>query len=285
MLARRSYSRPVLAIVLGLGTSVAYGTSNFLGPRLARVHPLGAVLLTSQVAALVACAVLLAVSGEALPALGPIAVGLLAGAGNILGVAAFYRAAQEMSVSVVSAVAGALGTSLPVVFGLTTGDTLSTLQVCGILVAIAGAVLASQGSEHAVVTTGGVVWSLLAAVGFATLLIALPEAADDGTWWALFDARVAVVALLAGGLVVLGADARVPVRAWPALSVPGLLLLVGTIAYAEAAARGQLSIVAVLASLATVVTAALSAVAGERLSRVQLAGIAAATAGVALLAL
>jgi drug/metabolite transporter (DMT)-like permease len=275
----------MLAIVLALGTSLSYGTSNFFGPLLGRRHTVAAVLLIGQLAALAAAAALVIASGDAPPPGRAIAVGVLAGAGNVFGLATFYRAAQLTSVSVVSAVGATAGTALPVVWGVAAeGDALSTLQAIGIVVAMAGGVCAAQSSEHAIVTPGGLMWSLVSAVGFGTLLIALPEAAEDGTPWALLDARIAVVVLLIAGIVVLRLPARAPARSVPLLAVPGLLLLTGTLMYAEATKHGLLSVTAVLASLATVVTATLAfVIAGERLSRVQRVGIALATVGVALL--
>ncbi|HEV2812514.1 MAG TPA: EamA family transporter, partial [Solirubrobacteraceae bacterium] len=74
--------------------------------------------------------------------------------------------------------------------------------------------------------------------------------------------------------------------ALPKLAIPGLLLLAGTLMYAEATQRGLLSVVSVLASLATVVTVTLSYfILGERLNAMQRTGVAAATLGVVLLAL
>ena len=274
----------MLAIVLALGTSLSYGTSNFFGPLLGRRPSVSAVLLAGQVAALAGAVALVLGSGDAPPSRHGLLMGLVAGAGNVLGLSTFYRAAQLTSVSVVAAVGATAGTSLPVVFGLVTGDHLSLLQAVGMVVAMAGGVLAAQSSEHAVVTAPGIAWSLVSAVGFGTLLIALPEAAEHGTAWALLDARVAVVVLLVGGILLLRLDHRAPVRDLPVLSVPGLLLLAGTLMYAEATKHGQLSVVAVLASLATVVTATLAfGISGERLSAIQRGGVALATLGVVLL--
>ena len=276
----------MLAIVLALGTSIAYGTSNFMGPLLGKRHSVSAVLLAGQVAALAGAVGIVLAAGEGVPPVRGILLGVVAGAGNVLGLATFYRAAQLSSVSVVSAIGATVGTSLPVIFGLATGDTLTTLQATGIVVAMAGGVLASQSSTNAVVTRAGVGWALISAVGFGTLLIALPEAADDGIAWALLDARIAVVVLLVAGILVLRLPLRAPTRSLPLLAIPGLLLLAGTLMYAEATQRGLLSVVAVLASLATVVTATLAfGISGERLSRVQRAGIALATLGVVLLAI
>ncbi len=276
----------MLAIVLALGTSVSYGVANFLGPLLGRTHPLGAVLLVGQLAALAAAGALVVAVGEPPPPGWAIALGVLAGAGNALGLAAFLRATQLGPVAIASAI-GALGTVVPVFVGLAGGESLSALQVAGIVLAVAGAALAAQrGSDGVGTTPAGVAWAVTGALGFGLLLSALPAAAEEGTAWALLDARIAVVLSIAVGVVGLRAPARAPAAALPALAVPGLLLLAGTLAYAEATARGALAVVSVLASLATVVTVALGfAVLGERLTRVQQVGVAAAVLGTVLLAI
>jgi drug/metabolite transporter (DMT)-like permease len=277
----------MLAIVLALGTSVAYGVSNFFGPLLGRSHPQAAVLLVGQTAALVGAAALVLFSGAAAPSAEAVALGLLAGVGNIAGLAAFYRAASLGPVSIAAAI-GATGTGLPVIFGLATGESLKLNEAVGIVLAIAGAILASQRGDPVVIPKDAALWAILSAFGFGGFLIALPEAVEEGgTVWALLDARVAVVVLLVAGALVLRAPMRPATpRALPALAVPGLLLLAGTLMYAEATQRGLLSVVSVLASLATVVTVTLSYfILGERLNAMQRAGIAAATLGVVLLAL
>ena len=275
----------MLAIVLGLGTSVAYGVSNFLGPQLSRRHTLATVLLVSQVAALAGAVAIVLASGNAAPPARAVWLGLAAGVGNILGLATFYRAAELGPVSIAAAI-GATGTVLPVVFGLATGDELSATEAAGIVIALSGAVLAAQRGGTVEISAEAATWAAVSAVGFGGFLIALPEAADDGIAWALLDARIAVVLLLAAGLLVLRAPVAAPARRVPLLSVPGLLLLLGTLLYAEATHHGLISVVSVLASLATVVTATLSyVVLHERLSTIQRVGIVLATLGVVLLAL
>jgi drug/metabolite transporter (DMT)-like permease len=74
-------------------------------------------------------------------------------------------------------------------------------------------------------------------------------------------------------------------RRTPLLTVPGLLLLTGTLLYTIAAERGQLSLVSVLSAMAPVVTVALSVgLLGERPTRTQTVGVMAALAGVVLIA-
>ena len=275
----------MLAIVLALGTSVAYGVSNFFGPLFGRSHPQAAVLLVGQGAALVGAVALVVVSGEAMPSSEGVWLGLLAGVGNIAGLATFYRAASLGPVSIAAAI-GATGTTLPVIFGLATGESLQPNEAIGIVLAITGAVLASQKGDPVIIPPVAAAWAVLSAIGFGGFLIALPEAADHGIAWALLDARLAVVVLLVAGALALRAPMGAAPSALPKLAIPGLLLLAGTLMYAEATQQGLLSVVSVLASLATVVTVTLSYfILGERLSVLQRAGVALATAGVVLLAL
>ena len=276
----------MLAIVLALGTSVAYGVSNFFGPLLGRSHPQAAVLLAGQTAALVGAVALVAVVADPLPPAEGVAFGLLAGVGNIAGLATFYRAASLGPVSIAAAI-GATGTTLPVIFGLAGGESLQPNEAAGIVLAIAGAILAAQKGDPVVIPRDAALWAILSAFGFGGFLIALPEAVErGGTAWALVDARFAVVVLLVAGALVLRAPMTSAPRALPQLAIPGLLLLAGTLMYAEATQRGLLSVVSVLASLATVVTVTLSYfILHERLSTLQRAGVACATLGVILLAL
>jgi drug/metabolite transporter (DMT)-like permease len=177
-----------------------------------------------------------------------VALGVLAGVGNVVGLATFFRATDYGSISLAAAL-GAWGTALPVFYGLAQGESLTALQAGGILLAFTGAVLASQSGESTGIRAAGVGWALVSGLGFGLLLIALPEAAETGTAWALLDARIAVVVLLAAGIAVLRLPMAAPKRELPLLAVPGLLLITGTLMYAEASQRGLLSVVAVLASL------------------------------------
>jgi drug/metabolite transporter (DMT)-like permease len=282
--------RTVLAIALALGSSACYGVSNFIGPQLARRHALVSVLVVSQLAALLGCAVYLAGErGAALPATS-LMLAFLAGAGNAAGLIGFYKAAELGPLSVAAPV-GALGAIVPVTWGLAGGEALEPTQAAGLLLAMGGAALAvrreperTRPEPDYADPRASALWAAASAVAFGVFLTALPAAAEDGRAWALFDARVALIALLA-----LWAGRRLRrVRASPdvpLLAVPGLLLVAGTVLYTIAADHGQLSLVSVAGSLFPVFTVGLGvALLGERLSRVQAVGVSAAMAGVVLIA-
>ena len=127
-------------------------------------------------------------------------------------------------------------------------------------------------------------WAAASALAFGVFLTALPLASEDGRAWAIFDARVALVALL-----LLWAGQRLPEVRFttdlPLIAVPGLLLVAGTVIYTFAYEQGQLSLVSVAGSLFPVFTVTLGVgVLGERLSRLQSVGVVAAMAGVVLIA-
>jgi drug/metabolite transporter (DMT)-like permease len=281
----------MLVLTLALGTSLCYGVSNFLGPQLARQHALVSVLVLSQLAALVVCVLYLALDGgRALPS-SDMLLALLAGVGNAGGLIGFYKAAELGPLSVVAPI-GAAGAVVPVAWGLASGDSLKLPQALGLVLAMGGAVLVARrgGSpEHPSVRypnpRASALWAAASAAAFGIFLAALPKASAHGRAWALLDARIALIAMLA-----LWAGRRLAAirfnQGTAVLAVPGLLLVAGTFMYTTAAAHGQLSLVSVLGSLFPVVTVGLGvALLGERLSPAQAFGVAAALAGILLIAL
>jgi len=279
----------VLAAVLALGCSVAYGVSNYLAPLQGRRHSLATVLVVSQLAALLATIALLAAMPAAPPSAGALGFAVLAGLGNLVGLAAFYRAAQLGPISVVAPI-GATAAVVPVAVGLIGGEAPGALRLTGIVAAVTGAALAARRSVAAPAPAGErpglcAAWAAGAAVAFGSFLTALPPAAEEGLPWALFVARVVLVCALLAGVAVLGGVVTARRSDLAPLATPGLLLVLGTVLYALAAERGLLSVVGVLGSLFPVVTVGLAVVLlGERMSRVQATGVTLALIGVVLLA-
>jgi len=243
----------MLAIVLALGSSLCYGVSNFIGPQLVSRHTLVSVLLLSQLAALAACMLyLLVAGGRTLPA-SDVWVALLAGIANASGLIGFYRAAELGPLSVVAPI-GATGAIVPVIWGLTNGDSLTAAQISGMFLAMSGVILVARrpppkagASQPHLNPRASVIWAAGSAVAFGVFLTALPKASAHGQAWALLDARLGlVIVLLAWSGRNLGAIRLT--RGSALLAIPGLLLVTGTLLYTTATAHGQLSVVSVLAS-------------------------------------
>lgn len=273
-----------MSAALALLTSVLYGVSNFLGPRISKDLPVFAVLIAGQLVALaVATLLALGLSDGFLSPLGA-ATALGAGVGNAVGLYAFYRAASEGPLAIVAPI-GALGAVVPVLAGVVAGETLGAVRAIGIALAVAGVALASRRPGGAPISPGRhpVAWAAFAALGFGAFLSLVAPAAASDPLWTVSVSRVSLLAVLLAVVVAAGSPVRVPVASLPRVALPGLLLFAGTLAYAAATTLGDLSVVSVLASSNPVVTVALAfALSGERLSPGQGAGVGLALAGVAL---
>jgi drug/metabolite transporter (DMT)-like permease len=127
--------------------------------------------------------------------------------------------------------------------------------------------------------------ALLAAAAFGSFLTFFAAASDHGAPAAVLTSRVALLLCTVPVVAALRLPWRVPRRDIAPVALPGLLLVVGTIAYGVATTKGLVSVVSVLATLSTVVTVGLAVlVLGERLVARQQLGVGIALAGVVLLA-
>lgn len=279
----------VLAIALGLGSSLCWGFSDFIGGLQSRRLPVLAVMLISQSVALTILVVAVVAGGGSAPKAGSLLIAAGAGLAGIAALGAFYRGLAIGRMSVVAPVSAA-GAALPVIVGLARGDSPSVLVLVGMAAAIAGVMLVARQAEEPAdaladgrprARRGGVGLALLAALGFGSFFVGMGEVGHAGVWWVLMAGRTAGVA----GLVVAALITR------PALHVGraalGPLLAVGILdtaangLYVQATTEGLLSIVAVLASVYPVVTIALAvSILRERVRPLQGLGMALVLGGV-----
>jgi drug/metabolite transporter (DMT)-like permease len=274
------------AVLLALGASLTWGFADFGAGVGARRLPVPVVMAVSQAAGLVLVAVVVAASRQDVPSAGQLAWGAGAGLMGVLGLAAFYRALAVGTMGIVGPIT-ATAAAVPVAYGLARGERPSLLQGAGVALAFVGVVGASL--EPAAGAGGrrigaGVGLSLLAAAGFGCTLVALSKASQGGALWATLSMRTIGAPLLAAVVLVLRPSGTAPSRAWLLLAAVGLGDTGATILYGLASTRGLLSVVSVLASLYPVVLIVLArTLLAERMAHLQLAGVAAALAGVALI--
>ena len=274
----------MLAAVLALGASVAWGIGDFIGGLKSRALSPLAVLAIAQPVGFAAMAIVVTLHWEPWP--GPSALySVPAAMLGTLGLVAFYRGMAAGSISLVAPIA-ATGALIPVAFGLATGERPSPLQLTGIALAVGGAVATSyepgEGGERPRLAAG-IGWGLLAAVAFGGYFIPMHEAAEGDFVWATFVFRTTSFSLvLLAALVLRPRLPRYP-RDIALIACIGLADTGGNILFAAAASQGLVSVVSVLASLYPVVTVILARVyLHERVTRVQEAGAATTLGGVVL---
>ncbi len=280
----------MLAVALALASSLAWGVSDFVGGLQARRIPLLRLLLLSQSFGLVLIVGAILITGTAAPSIVDLLPAAGAGCAGALALAAFYRALAIGQMSIVAPVS-ATGVAVPVIVGLLTGNHPAALQLVGVVAAALGVVAASRSPASAVMRAGrqSILLALVAALGFGSYFVGMRYSARFDVVWSLAAARVGSTLLLLGWFLwrqppPLPRSARG--RTLLALAAVGTLDLSANALYALATRHGELSIVAVAASLYPVATVVLARVIlRERVSPLQEVGVAAAVAGLVLIAL
>ena len=283
--ARRAPPLSLAALALAVGSSVVWGIADFSGGSLTRRLPVFGVTVVSQAAGFVALLVALAVRGDV--AGRSLALGLLAGVGGGTGLAAFYKALSLGTMSVVSPIA-ACGAVIPFGISLATGERPAAFAVAGAVLALAGAVLASveERRSESPDRARAVVLAVACAVALGVFVYFLGLGSREGDALStLVGARVGSL----GVLVLLALSRRAPITvprpALAAVAAVGVADVSANALFAYASGHRLLALVSVLGSLYPVVTLLLAHVLlGERLTRPQQVGVAAALAGVCAIA-
>jgi len=279
----------VLAVALGLGSSLCWGLADFFGGLQSRKRAMLAVLLVSQAVALallLPVAFALADDGPSAAAVGWAALG---GCAGVIALAAFYRGLAIGTMSVVAPIS-ATGAAVPVLVGLAEGERPGVLQVVGMAAALAGVILASResepaedlGAEHRAAGRAAVGLALVAAAGFGTFFVGVARAsATAEVPWVIVISRSCSLVLVLIAALVARPDLPRDAASFGALAVIGVLDLGANGLFAIATTEGLLSVVAVLGSLYPAVTVVLARlVLAERVSRLQEVGVAMTLAGV-----
>jgi uncharacterized membrane protein len=274
-------------VLLSLAASCCWGVADFIGGLQTRRIAIPVVLAMVEGTGLVLVLIVIAATGEPFPGGRAVVLSLVGGVGGVLALGCFYRALSIGTMSIVAPIS-ATGVALPVIVGIATGDRLSALVSAGLAVTVVGVILASrEAHEDAGRAAAGrlsIGLALIAAVGFGSYFVLSDAAADDSIVWFLVLSRVIPVPALIALAWRRGMSTPAP-RTALLLAVGGTLDCGATGLYALANTKGALSIVAVVGSLYPVMTVVLArAVLGERIRPVQGDGVAAALAGVAMIA-
>ena len=276
------------AIALGIGAALSWGLADFLGGLRARSLTLASILLVSQLTGLAAVTIVVAAGGLATPTAADLAPALAAGACQLAGIAALYRALAIGTMSVISPISASGAAALPVIVGVAGGEQPAAVQLAGMAVAFAGVAFATRSPESTprADSRRALALSAVAALGFGGFFVGIDAAVDTSEpFSALLAARASAALLLVVVLVGLRPRLDAVPAAVPSLALIGLLDVGANACFALGTDTGLLSVVAVLASLYPVTTVVLArALLGERLATVQALGVALALAGVALIA-
>ena len=282
-----------MTAILALSAAAIYGTADFCGGVAARRSSPLTVTVLAHVVGLTLLALLLPLLPAAHVTPADLAWGALAGALGGGGLILFYRALSRGTMSVIAPVAALFGAALPVVVGVGLGEHLSLPALVGIGVAVAAVALVSWEATpvHDAPRPGlGVrhptVLAVAAGLAFGGFFVALSRTHASAGLWPLLSARVVSVALLGGVSLLTGRSLRPSPGSRRLIIVAGAGDMVANICYLLAVRRGLVSLVAVIVALYPAATVLLAQVVlGERLRRIQVAGLGLAATAAVLLAL
>lgn len=282
---------PVLAAIFALSAAATWGSGDFTGGLAARrVGPFYTVLVSYSVGLLALLGVALSRS-EQLPPAADLLWGALAGLLGMLGLGFLLRGFATGRMGVVAPVSAVLGTAIPVLFAAFTQGLPARLQLLGFGLALASIWLLSRPAGQggaALSPEGGAPFgigsALLAGLGFGGFFTALAQVGESAVFWPLVAGRLASCLAMVVFALIMRRQVFKPGLPLGLLALAGALDVGGNLFFLLALQTGRLDIAAVLASLYPAVTALLAwLVGGERLARLQVAGVAGAVLAIVLI--
>ncbi|MFH8750769.1 EamA family transporter [Streptomyces rimosus] len=277
----------MIALLLALGSSLAYGCADFLGGLGARkAHVLRTVMIAAP-ASLAVELLLWPVLGASFST-GALGWGVASGIASAAAFALLYRTLAIGPMNVLSPVTALVSAALPVGVGLLQGEHLAATGLIGLPLALVAVVLVSAG--HGTGSARPSRTALLSAFGagaaIALQLVFLHQApADSGVAPLIIGRTVSsAVTLAAAGLLRRRLGPERP--AYAMSTAAGVLDSLANLLFLLAARSGDLTVVAVVTALYPAGTVLLArGVLAERIHRGQLIGLGTAAVAVSLLAL
>ncbi|MFF6869594.1 EamA family transporter [Streptomyces sp. NPDC090109] len=277
----------MIALLLALGSSLAYGCADFLGGLGARkAHVLRTVMVAAP-ASLAVELLLWPFLGASFDA-GALGWGAASGVASAAAFVLLYRTLALGPMNVLSPVTALVSAVLPVGVGLLQGEHLGVAGLLGLPLALVAVVLVSagHGAGSARPSRTALLLALGAGAAIALQLVFLHQAPSDSGVAPLIVGRAvsSAVTLTAAGLMYRRLGPEKP--AYAVSAAAGILDSVANLLFLLAARGGDLAVVAVVTALYPAGTVLLArGVLAERVHRGQLVGLGTAAVAVSLLAL
>ena len=264
-----------------------FGSGDFLGGIASRRASTLVVLATAQICALAGACLVAGVAGGD-PGPDDLLLGAAAGLVNVTALGCLFRGLAIGRIGQVAPIAAVIGATIPVAWGLLTGERPGPVALLGVALAVvAGALIAREREEETDHDDRrALLFAIGAGAGFGTSFILFASTAHDSGFWPVLSGRVAA----AVGVFIAVAVTRTSMRAdrVPRLQavVTGLFDVSATTLLLVSVRIGLTAVVAPVAALAPGFTVGHAWwYLHEHPTRIQKAGIALALVGLVLIAL
>ncbi|HUO71284.1 MAG TPA: DMT family transporter [Solirubrobacteraceae bacterium] len=276
----------MIAVLGGLGAACAWATSTLCSSRSTRLIDPPSVVAWIMLVGLLITVPLAAVHGVPESLHGSALTWLMVSAvGNVVGLVIAYRALRIGQVAIVAPIVSTEG-AIAAMIAVLAGETLApgvgvTLGAIAVGVCLSAVPAEDMPEEHRERHPQTVALAVLGACAFGVSLYATGRAGTElPSSWVVLSARVVGTVTLAIPLALTG-RLHLTRRTVPLVLASGVCEVLGFFSF-TAGARHGIAVAAVLSSqFASVAAVAAYVLFGERLSRIQLAGVCTVIAGVA----
>ena len=205
-------------------------------------------------------------------------IGGLAGLFGMSGAAFLYAGMKKAAYVTVIPVSGVAGALFPVLWGLVDGDSLSLLQIAGILVGLISIALASGVSLQTFKgPIAGLRDGILAGLGFGGFYIVIENTSNDTEPWGAVASRLFPLLILIFILFLIKDKPKPSKEAFPFIVGSGLSNACASTCFLLAVNRGLLSVTSLLSALYPAITVVLAHfLIKEKMTRTQVFGVLAA---------
>jgi drug/metabolite transporter (DMT)-like permease len=205
-------------------------------------------------------------------------IGGLAGLFGMSGAAFLYAGMKKAAYVTVIPVSGVAGALFPVLWGLIDGDSLSALQILGIIVGLISIALASGVSLQTFKgPIAGLRDGILAGLGFGGFYIVIENTSNDTEPWGAVASRFFPLLIIIFILFLINDKPKPSKEALPFIVGSGLSNACASTCFLLAVNRGLLSITSLLSALYPAITVVLAHfLINEKMTRTQVFGVVAA---------
>lgn len=270
---------------LALAAAVLAGTGDFFGGRATKKTNIVSVLAISHFLGLVIILVLAPLMAEEFKT-SDFFLGVLASSFGLMGLTLLYRGLAKSPMAIVAPITAVACATLPVGWGLFSGEKLATQQIVGVFVGLLAIFLVSWTPGKRTSIKGLLILeALIAGFSFGAFFIVIDGTSETTAPWPVVGSRVFSVLAIFLFVIIRKKSIKPEGNSAPYIIGAGFFDTLANIALLAALNKGLLSLVSILASFYPAVTVLLARLfLKEVMSTSQLIGLALGLTSIGLLA-
>ena len=270
---------------LALAAAVLAGTGDFFGGRATKKTNIISVLAISHFLGLLIILLIAPLMAEEFKT-GDFFLGVLASSFGLLGLSLLYRGLAKGPMAIVAPITAVACATLPVIWGLFSGEKLSTQQIIGVFVGLFAIFLVSWTPGGQAGIKGMLVFeALIAGLAFGAFFIVIDGTSETTAPWPVVGSRVFSVVAIFLFVIIGRKNIKPEEKSAPYIIGAGFFDTLANVVLLASLNRGMLSLVSVLASFYPAVTVLLARLfLKEMMLKSQIVGLALGLTSIALLA-